>query len=357
MKLATQSTQLAQALALRDKKARMTAHLLAAEDALSIITCDGITATKTMVSANIFEPGEIAVSADLLGKLAACFVDADVIVMTTAGNAVTIASGRGHYRLPLADVPAQLAVASNAGEITLPSADLLTLFEPLPAVGRDTTRSYLCGLYLHVADGRFYGVCTNGVTLLRTSVAVDTSLPGTIVPSSAVAAMNRLIRQTKPERVMLRRGGTLLEVVTPAFTCVTRTIDATYPDYERILPPITATTATCSRSALRAALGRLALVATAMPLVGMTWLAGEPLHLSLLREPHTGGDVIAAEAQGEAQIALALPALSSLIDMFDGDTLRIEVNQNRAIVIRAGSKLGVLTACRWNFREAVARIA
>ena len=349
MKLAVEATQLTQAPALRDKKARTIAHLRAADGMLSIATCDGNTTIKTVLPAQIAEPGEVAVSADALGKLVAGFGAAD-ITMTANANVVTIASGAGRYRLPIADAPAVLAINSSASEITISAADLLRLFEPVSAAESDAAmRFYLCGLFLHVADGQFCGVATDGVTLLKTSVAADASFPPTIVPTGAVATMSRLVRMRKPARVTLRRSGTLLEVVAPAFTFATRTIAATYPDYAKILPKTTATAATCSRSALSAALQRLAAAAMASPLVGMTWIPGNPLHLTLLRQPDTGTDAIAAETQGQAQIALALPAFASLVDEFDGDTIRIEVDGERAITIRAGSKFGVLTGCNWHF--------
>jgi DNA polymerase III subunit beta len=357
MMIATEAGKLGQALAMRNKKAQSLAQLLAADGALSIATCDGNITVKTKVLANISEPGEIAVSADQLGKLVNAFAADATVTMTGGNSAVTIASGNGRYRLPIADAPAALAIAGNANEISLPTADLLTLLEPLPAAESETTRFYLCGVYLHNCAGRLCAVATNGVTLLKTSVAADTAFPGTIVPTGAVTTLMRLIKQTKPERVTLRRGGTLLEAITPAFTCVMRTIDATYPDYVRILPGPSTNVATCSRSDLSAALERLATAAATMPLVALTWLAGKPLHLFLARQPGAGSDVISAETQGKAQIALALPAFAALVAEFDGESLRLEAADDRALIIRAETKLGVLISCRWNFREAEALCA
>jgi DNA polymerase-3 subunit beta len=354
MKFATPAGKLGQALAMRNKKAQSLAHLVATDGALSISTCDGNITVKTMVPADISQPGEIAVSADRLDKLINAFAADATVTLTTGSGAVTINGGNGRYRLPIADAPAVLAIAGTASEISTSAADLLTLFEPLPAAESDATRFYLCGVYLHNCSGRLCAVATNGVTLLQTSVATGGAFPGTIVPTGAVAAMVRLIKATKPEHVTLRRGGTLLEAATPAFSCVMRLIDAAYPDYERILPSPSANFATCLHSDLSAALERLATVAATVPLVALTWLAGKPLHLFLARQPDAGSDVICAETQGKAQIALALPALASLVAGFDTESLRLEAADDRALVIRADTKLGVLISCKWNFREAEA---
>jgi DNA polymerase-3 subunit beta len=351
VRLAVEAGKLGQALLLRSKKAQALAHLIATDGALAISTCDANTTVKIQVPANISEPGEIAVSADLLSRLVNTYADEATVTMAAGNGAMTIASGNGRYRLPIADAPAVLAITGSSNEISLSAADLLKLFEPLPAAENETTRFYLCGVYLHSLPGRLCGVATNGVSLLQTSVAADTAFPATIVPSGAVTTLMRLAKLTRPERVTLRRGGTLLEAATSAFACVMRTIDATYPDYQRILPAPSTNAATCLRADLSAALERLATVAAAQPLIALTWLADKPLHLFLARQPGAGKDVIPAETQGTAKIALALPALAALVAEFNGESLRLEVEQSRALVIHAGAKLGMLTSCNWNFRE------
>jgi DNA polymerase-3 subunit beta len=357
MKISIAAARLGQALAPRSKKPPMLAHLVAADTVMSIAVCDGDIAMKATVRADVLEPGEVAVSADRLGSLVTAFAADATVLMTVNNGTVTISSGNGRYRLPIADVPAALAITGRAAEISLPTADLLTLFEPLPAAASEPTRFYLRGVYLHSIADRLFAVATNGVTLLRTSVATDTAFPAAIVPSGAITAMMRLVKQTRPERVTLRRDGAMLEAAAPAFTCTTRLIDATYPDYERVLPEPSTNVATCSRSDFSAALERLTATATNMPLIALTWVVGKPLHMFLAREPATGGDIIAADTKGTAQIALALPALASLVSEFDGERLHLEAAQDRALVIRAGVKIGVLIACRWNFREVEALCA
>lgn len=51
---------------------------------------------------------------------------------------------------------------------------------------------------------------------------------------------------------------------------------------------------------------------------------------------------------------MSLPALVALVAEFDNESLRLEVAEGRALVIRTNSKLGMLSSCRWNFGEAAA---
>ena len=349
VKLAADATMLSQALglaALREKKTPTLAHLIAADGAVSISSCDGNTATRTSVAATIFEPGEIAVAADRLGALAGAFRPGAKVLLTATERALIIVSENGRYRLPLAEAPAALAIT------------LLTLFEPLSAAGSEATRLYLCGIFLHSLADRLYAVATDGVTLMRTSVAADNLTTGTIIPTGAVTIMARLIRRTRPATVSLRRSDTLFEVIAPAFTFTTRLIGVIFPDYRRVLFAA-ANVAACARSDLSSALARLsasavAAAGAATPLVALTWTGGKPLQIFLPRQPDDGADVLPAETQGDARIALSLPALVALVAEFDNESLRLEVAEGRALVIRTNSKLGMLSSCRWNFGEAAA---
>ena len=363
MKLAANAGMLGEALALssREKKTPTLAHLVAADGAVSVLSCDGNIAIKTMAPATISEPGEIAVSAGRLAALFNAFAPGVTVLVTKSKGAMLIASGNGRYRLPLAEAPAALAITGDkVAAIEISATDLPTLFEPLPAAGSSATRRYLCGIFLHNLADRLYAVATDGVTLLRTSVAADNLTTGTIIPTGAVTIMARLIRRTRPATVSLRRSDTLFEVIAPAFTFTTRLIDAIFPDYQRVFFA-SANVATCARSEdLAAALARLsasaaAAAGAATPLVALTWTGGKPLQIFLPRQPDDGADVLPAETQGDARIALSLPALVALVAEFRAaESLRLEVEEGRALVIRTNSKLGMLTSCRWNFGEVAA---
>jgi DNA polymerase-3 subunit beta len=322
VKVALEAAMFGQALALsalRDKKAPALARLIATDGAVSISSCDGNITIKTTVAATIFESGEIAVSVDRLGALLNAFAPSATVLLTASKGAVLIASGNGRYRLRLAEAPAALAIAGNAAEIEISTADLLTLFEPVATAGTETTRLYLCGVYLHSFADRLYAVATDGVTMLRTSIEADNLTTGTIIPTGAVTIMARLIRRTRPDKVSLRRSDTLFEVIAPAFTFTTRLIDATYPDYQRVIFAVSANVAICASADLSSALARLAAVAdagAASPLVALQWAGGKPLSIFLPRQPDDGADALPAETTGDARIALSLSALVTLVAEF-----------------------------------------
>jgi DNA polymerase III subunit beta len=361
MKLAANGAVLGHALALCtfQSKKPVLAQLAATDGAVTVTAGDGNISIKAAVDATIFEPGNTAVSADRFGALINAFEPGAAVTLTAIERALVVASGAGRYRLPLAEAPAELAITTNATAIEIMGADMLKLFEPLPAAGTETTRYYLCGIFLHSVDGLLYGVGTNGVSLLRTCIKADDLPAGSIIPSASITIAARLIKRTRPDKVTLRRAGTFFEISTERFTLTTRLINETYPDYARVIPNGLTNSATCDTTQLTAALARLSAIARAddgaiSPLVGLTWTTAKPIGLYLLRQPDDGIDAIAAETVGPARIALSLRALATLVAEFRADRLSLAVDEGRALIIRTEGKLAVLTACRWNFGRAAA---
>ena len=80
-------------------------------------------------------------------------------------------------------------------------------------------------------------------------------------PMASIAAIIKLLTKTAVEDVRLRRSKSLLEVSAPGFILTSKLIDATYPDYARVIPATPANSATVDHADLVAALARLDAVA------------------------------------------------------------------------------------------------
>jgi len=164
---------------------------------------------------------------------------------------------------------------------------------------------------------------------------------------ATVTALNKLLRQVKPERVLLRRSRTVFSASAPGFQITTALVDAAFPDYRAVMPQATGSSASCQRAELLAALSRLAAVAGSnAALAALEWANGGPLHVYLARQPEAGADVIAAQAHGQACKAFALPQLVALIDEFSNEALLLEA-ADRGLILRQGDKIGVLMECQF----------
>jgi DNA polymerase-3 subunit beta len=314
-----------------------------------------ITATT---AASITEPGQAAVSAWRFAALLSGFNPRSVISIETGKTAMAIACGEARYRLPLLrDPPGALVIDPEIGRADLATADCFKLFEVMAAAGVERTRFYLNGVYLHHVGGRLIGVGMDGTKALCVSIASDDQLSTDnrlIVPTPAGTMLLRLLRQVKPERVLLRRSRAVFSASAPGFVIVSGLVDSSYPDYVRALPRAGTDSALCQRIELLGALARLKAVAGGeFPLIGLEWAAGGPLQLCVARQPDAGTEPIAAKTTGTARKAFSLPQLMALITEFSDAAITLEAADS-GLVIRQGSKLGALAECAWHEREAAA---
>jgi DNA polymerase III subunit beta len=239
MKITAPAAALGQTITLaatRDKKAPSFAHLVAEDGRLSIVSCDGNVSIAATIQAKVSAPGKVAIPADRLSSLInAC---SGPVSLTADQKALTIEAGAGSYCLPLVKPPQTLVIAGKAEAIEISADDALRLFEPVAAAGTESSRFYLRGCFWHGDGSKLISVGTNGVSLIMTAIETGSvSWPrGVIVPSASLAVMGKLIRKARPERVVLRQSGKLIEMACPAFTFTSRLVDAQFPDYQRILP-------------------------------------------------------------------------------------------------------------------------
>jgi DNA polymerase III sliding clamp (beta) subunit (PCNA family) len=343
-----------------DKKADTPVRIIADRGMITFTVANlrsaiAITATS---DATVISAGEAAASATRLEALLSGFAAKTEITIGTAATCATIAGGGSVYRLPLlGDPPVGLAIDPEMGCIELATPNFVKLLGVLPAADSGKTRPYLGGVYLHSVGDKLVSVATDATKLLRIAVPADNfSIDRTlIIPAPSATIVLKLLKQVKPETTMLRRSCTVLSVSAPGFELVTGLIAGPYPEYARLLPQPKGNTALVQRAELVAALARLHAVANGeMPLVILTWANGEPVRLHLAREPRAGQDMIAAQANGAAQMAFSLPALTSLVEGFKDDSLLLDADTDHGVLIQQGDKLAVLMSCRWRFGTEVA---
>jgi DNA polymerase III subunit beta len=334
------------------------AHLATTGDAVSITCTENTVGTiATSVSATIHEPGEIAVSIGRLAALLSSFAaDAIVDIEATTG-AVNVVSGTSRLRLPavsVADSPSAIAIEQEVGRVEISSAAGLRLLEPLAVADTGRSRPYLAGVFWHSVQDQLVAAATDGVRLIRTSVAASTFSEDRtlIVPTEVGIALRRLLQKADTPRVAVRRSRGLIAFDAPSFSFTARLIDSSFPAYESIIPPSASSSVRCARLNLLAAVSRLGAVAPGFDtaLVALSWGNGNCLDLHLARCPLDGADVIAAEVHGSAQVALSLPQFAAVLKEFGSEQVQLETADEQPVVIRgADEKLALIVRSKWNF--------
>jgi DNA polymerase III sliding clamp (beta) subunit (PCNA family) len=286
-----------------------------------------------------------------------------IIEMEATTRGVKLVCGTSRSRLPvlpLADIPAALAIQRETGRIELSSTDCFKLLEPIAVADAGRARFYLAGVFWHCVNDQLVAVATDGIRLIRTAVVaapvfLDRRL---IVPTEVAVAVRRLLQKAEATHVTVCRSQSLIGFHTPRFSLTARLIDADFPAYERNIPPPASNSVLCDRPKLLAAVLRLSAAAPSVDnaLVALSWRNGGHLELYLARCPLDGADIVAAKARGSADIALSLPQFAAVLKQFSDDHIQLETENDQALVFRGtGEKLALIARAKWNFGRPLAQ--
>ncbi len=329
------------ALPVREQEARRfpvlgAVHLAANGDGLSVTatTLDATIATHVEADAE----GAVAVPLERLMALARHFPADAELAVTADDHAATIACDNSRFKLPvlpIADLPARHILDEETGRVALDSKIARDLFvRPAFAASSETTRLYLNGIFLHNVGDDLAAVTTDGHRLCRVLAPATTRLSTdrTLIVASVIAKTIDRLLGNATGIVTLARSERLFAIEGTGFVLVTKRIDQTYPDYERLIQAEASNVVTVSRTGLCESLARFAAVADpqAKPhIVKLHWDA-EGLHLSAA---DGNEDRLAADVDGEAETLVSVRYLTELLAALRGDSVRIGVGGAGSMIL------------------------
>ena len=140
----------------------------------------------------------------------------------------------------------------------------------------------------------------------------------------------------------------------PRFTFISKLIDGTFPDYERVVPQSSDNAVTVDRGTLLDALGRIETVAdeTRDIIVGLLWTVDAPLlRLCLTQQPDAADDAVDAEISGAGRIAVNAKLLAGLIGNLDAERVHLDANGAPGPLLITNPEdqnyLALLMPCAW----------
>lgn len=236
--------------------------LLQAEgDALRIEGTDLDATMSVTVPATIQDEGGETVSAKLLADIVRKLAGGECTLESADGHMV-VKSGRSRFKLatlPVEDWPSISYTPARDG-YTIPAVELKEALESVAiAMSSEESRYMLNGVFMHSHNGRLRFVATDGHRLaLRDSIPC-TAEGGIIIPRKAIHEAVKLCGGADDVAVSYSDASVSFEV--EGARLQSKLIDATYPDYQRIIPQNNEQRATVDVQSLASSVDRVSSVA------------------------------------------------------------------------------------------------
>ncbi|GJD89498.1 MULTISPECIES: DNA polymerase III subunit beta [Methylobacterium] len=286
------------------------------------------------VPADVADPGATTVPAHVIYDIVRKLPDGAQVSLETGGESgqMTIRSGRSRFALgalPEGDFP-DLAAGELPHSFSILSADLKRLIDKTQfAISTEETRYYLNGIYLHTIESegalKMRAVATDGHRLARVELDAppgSQGMPGVIVPRKAVAEIQKLVDDggesvdidLSPAKIRLRFAG--------GVTLISKLIDGTFPDYQRVIPTGNDKRLTVERESFARAVDRVSTISSERGRAVKLGLSEGRLALSV-NNPDSGSATEELDVDYEAaglDIGFNARYLLDITSQLEGDT-------------------------------------
>jgi DNA polymerase III subunit beta len=216
-------------------------HLTAAGDGLRIAATNMDMSISEIVAAEVERKGEVCVTGRRLAAIVEACPAGSAITFEASSAELVIRCGRARYQmmiLPSEDFPGLKMDAFDA-RWSMPAKQICDMLgEVMHAAWTDDSRLYLNGVFLHALNGRtLAAVATDGHRLARRGVPLPAgaeNVPPVLLPLDSVGVIAKLCGRAGEVTVSLNRH--LVQVEVSQARLVSKLIDATFPDYQRVIP-------------------------------------------------------------------------------------------------------------------------
>lgn len=328
-----------------------------ADNRLLLTATDMDIAITESVAASVVEAGELTVPAHTLYDIVRKLPDGSEILLKggeATNGRVEIRSGKCDFSLqslPVNDFPV-IDKEDLPHRFTL-SADLLTTLidKTRFAISTEETRYYLNGIYLHIKNvedtSMLVAVATDGHRLARMQIEPpegSQGIPGVIVPRKTVLELKKLIENAENE-VTISLSDTKICFECGTAVLLSKLIDGTFPDYERVIPSGNDKIMEVDAAALSKAVDRISTIASEKTRAIKFSLAENTLSLSASNEDNGQGveQLEASFEGGTLEIGFNSRYILEMLTAIEGDVVRFTLADESAPALASDPTLESVT--------------
>jgi len=311
-------------------------RLDARDGALGLNATDMDLEIMETVGGDIAAAGATTVPAHTLYDIVRKLPDGAQVSLSVDGEAHHMALRSGRSRFSLACLPVEEFPAMSAGDythtFTIAAADLRGMIDRTRfAISTEETRYYLNGIHLHATTSEgvpvLRAVATDGHRLARCEVPLPegaAGMPGIIVPRKTVAELRKLVDETGMD-VTVSLSESKIRFAFDDLVLVSKLIDGTFPDYERVIPTANDKVLEVDSETLGKAVDRVSAISTEKSRAVKVSLEKGQITLSA-NSPDAGSAVEEIEANFDAtplEIGFNSRYLLDILGQVEGDAVRL----------------------------------
>lgn len=300
------------------------------------VTGDTATFTATDLDIQITESvsvtgsqsGETTVAANTLKDIVSK-VDTGLISVSVSDNTMHIQAGKSKFKLatlPASDFP-EIASQEYDARITFKGYDLKNAIErTIWAAGTEETRYYLNGIAMQTLGEDAVFVATDGHRLAKYTMECSEPFPNVIIPSKACKQLASVLTDMDVE---LAVSETKVRLVCGSVVVVSKAIDGTYPQWERVIPAASKNSVTASSVDLARAVERVQVVMTERTKIMKLMVRDGELTLHSPARDGAGEatDTVEAERDGvDVDIGISTKYALDAMKQAEKGSVRIEYN-------------------------------
>jgi DNA polymerase III subunit beta len=289
-------------------------------------------------------PGVTTVPAKTLLEIVRKLPDGAEVTMVLADDTLIVKAGRSRFQLSVIDPESFPEL--GAGDFTATfTTDLSALFGPVQfAISNEETRFYLNGIYMHTVNGKLRVVATDGHRMARHDGEAAPDFTGIIVPKKTVGLV-------PPGKVQVELSATKIRITSGDVVMLSKLIEGTFPDYERVTPKNNDKVLSVDRSALGAALDRVSIIASDRGGKAVKLTVGEGLLIASVTNPDHGEatEEMAVASDLEFEVGYNASYLSEILRVAGGVEVKFAWNDAGSPALIEGDNdnwLGVLMPMR-----------
>lgn len=216
---------------------------------LSLTATDTDIEITETIAVSVKEEGAITVPAHTLYEIVRKLPEGSEVELTgtdVGGGKLKINSGSCNFSLaslPVNDFPVMDRGDMNHSFKLLPAEVIALIDKTRFAISTEETRYYLNGIFLHTKDdvkngGKLCAVATDGHRLAKVEIdapAGAREITGVIIPRKTVGEIRKLVEDGAAE-IEVALSDTKISFVCGGAVLISKLIDGTFPDYERVIP-------------------------------------------------------------------------------------------------------------------------